>query len=73
MWELLISMLTRYVTGLDENNLKMWEFQQWIYSYCRIESIVLYSIVVALFVLLIVIMIIIYKLDEKIIDLNEEA
>lgn len=73
MWELLISMLTRYVTGLDENNLKMWEFQQWIYSYCRIESIVLYSIVVALFVLLIVIMIMIYKLDEKIIDLNEEA
>ena len=73
MWELLISMLTRYVTGLDENNLKMWEFQQWIYSYCRIESIVLYSIVVALFVLLIVIMITIYKLDEKIIDLNEEA
>ena len=73
MWELLISMLTRYVTGLDENNLKMWEFQQWIYSYCRIESIVLYLIVVALFVLLIVIMIMIYKLDEKIIDLNEEA
>ena len=73
MWELLISMLTRYVTGLDENNLKMWEFQQWIYSYCRIESIVLYSIVVALFVLLIVIMVMIYKLDEKIIDLNEEA
>ena len=73
MWELLISMLTRYVTGLDENNLKMWEFRQWIYSYYRIESIVLYSIVVALFVLLIVIMIMIYKLDEKIIDLNEEA
>ena len=73
MWELLISMLTRYVTGLDENNLKMWEFQQWIYSYYRIESIVLYSIVVALFVLLIVIMIMIYKLDKKIIDLNEEA
>ena len=73
MWELLISMLTRYVTGLDENNLKMWEFQQWIYSYCRIESIVLYSIVVALFILLIIIMIMIYKLDEKIIDLNEEA
>ena len=73
MWELLISTFTRYVTGLDENNLKMWEFQQWIYSYCRIESIVLYLIVVALFVLLIVIMIMIYKLDEKIIDLNEEA